>query len=230
MNRKVWSKLVVLITFTLLFGLVYATPQYSQDTAQPCIICHPQTLKELGPAGEYYKEKGTLEGYGELPREVRKVLGGECTVCHAQLKPNPKPRSLEGGPTSPNHRFELKHGGGQFWCFACHDPTNRDKLRLVDGTTIDFEDSILLCSQCHAVVYDDWKKRIHGKWMGSWKEGKPAEICVDCHNPHDPVFGKLVPEPAPEKPPSSPTFENYNIYALLVLLASLALAIFSVWK
>ena len=229
MSRGIWNKLVMLITVALLLGLVYATPQYSQDTAQPCIICHPQSLEELGPAGKYYKEKGTLEGYGELPRkEEKKVLGGECTVCHAQLEPNPEPRVLEGGP--PNHRFEFKHGRGRFWCFACHDPVNRDKLRLLNGTTIDLEDYILVCAQCHEVLYYDWQDRLHGKWVGSWQNGKPEKGCIDCHYQHDPAFRPIQPEKPPEKPAERKKIPYYSLSFFIVLSLSIGLAIYAAWR
>jgi len=216
--------------FIILFwGAVYATPEIAQKTGEDCNICHPTKPSELGPVGEYYEEHGTLEGYGEMPKGEREP-GGRCNVCHAQLEPDPTPREL-AGPTSPNHQFELKHGEGRFWCLTCHDPVNRDKLRLLNGEKIGFDESTKLCSQCHGKVFKDWTDHIHGKWVGEWgEEAKPEKVCVDCHDPHDPVFGKLVPEPAPEKPPQSPHFENYNLYSVVVLLVAIGLAAFAARK
>lgn len=229
MSRLLSNKFGLLIALTILLGSVEALPEYSADTGEPCVVCHPQTLRERGPAGEYYKEHGTLEGYGKLPEEEREVLGGVCTACHAQMEPNFTPRELVAGPTSPNHRFELNHSK-RFWCLTCHDPVNRDRLRLINGTRVEFEESIQICAQCHAVVYADWQKHIHGKWVGQWKEAEPQKICVDCHNPHDPDFEKLVPEPAPKDPPESVPFENYNLYSALVLIVAAALAALAAWK
>ncbi len=239
MSWKVLNKVaVVVLIFALLTGIAYAKPEFAQETGQPCNVCHPDSPPQLGPAGEYFKEKGTLEGYGELPVQGEEKPGGRCTVCHANLKPNPTPREIVAGPTSPNHRFKLNHGNGRFWCFECHNPANRDKLRLLNGTEIDFKDSPILCSQCHGIVYRDWEAHIHGRWTGSWEEGKPALSCASvnapddrgCHNPHDPKFKPIEPEPAPKRPPESPHFKNYNLYTAVVLAISIVLAIIAAWK
>ncbi len=78
---------------------------------------------------------------------------------------------------------------------------NRDKLKLADGEIIDFTESYRLCGQCHGNIYRDWKAGIHGKRVGSFKGGKRTYfLCVNCHNPHDPKFKPLKPEPPPIRP------------------------------
>ncbi len=237
MNERVVTWLVTTVIVLLVFGQSYAKPEFAQQTGQPCNVCHPEGPPKLGPAGEYFKEHGTLEGYGGTEVKEKAEAGGRCNVCHANLEPNPTPRFLEAGPTSPNHRFELKHGGGRFWCFGCHDPVNRDKLRLLNGTQIDFKDAPVLCGQCHGLVYRDWKNHIHGRWAGSWENAEPALTCASvtapekgCHNPHDPKFKPIKPEPAPQKPPESPHFKNYNLYSAIVIAVAFALALFAAWK
>jgi len=211
-------------------ALSYATPQYAQETGQSCVVCHPNGPPELGPAGEYFKEKGTLEGYGELP-EKKGEPGGRCTVCHAQLVPNPEPRDLSGAPAEPNHRFELKHGGGRFWCLTCHSAANRDMLRLFNGTEIPlFDNPVPLCAQCHGPVYEDWKDHIHGRWVGNLSNPRPALLCTGCHNPHDPKFKPIKPEKPPQRAPESPELPHYPVYSFIVLVLSIALAIYAAWR
>ncbi len=235
MNWKVSNKgtvLVLILIFVLLLGTVYATPEYAKKTGQPCIVCHPNNItSQLGPAGQYFKENGTLAGYGEV-KLAKGLPGGTCNVCHVNIKPNPIPHSLAGAPYSPNHHFVFNHGGGKFWCLACHDSVNRNKLRLINGTTLPLSDPTPLCAQCHGPVYNDWINHLHGRWAGSWKvgQGKPALQCINCHNPHNPHFKPIKPMPAPLHPPPSPHFANYNLYSAVVLVVSAALAIFAAWK
>ncbi|MBP1731979.1 MAG: Doubled motif (Paired 1) [Deltaproteobacteria bacterium] len=95
----------------------------------------------------------------------------------------------------------LKHAAEQRWCLDCHDAQNRDKLRLANGDHVDFEHSYELCGQCHGNIYRDWKAGIHGKRTGYFEGGQRMYmLCVNCHNPHDPAFKPLKPEPPPHRP------------------------------
>ena len=68
-----------------------------------------------------------------------------CSECHKDLKPNPAPRQLK----DMHDEIVLKHGERGRWCFDCHNPDDRDKLRLASGKLIDFKESYLLCVHCH---------------------------------------------------------------------------------
>ena len=46
---------------------VEAKPDFAAQTKKDCTFCHPKGPPVLGPAGLYFKEKGTLEGYGAAP-------------------------------------------------------------------------------------------------------------------------------------------------------------------
>jgi len=119
-----------------------------------------------------------------------------CSECHKEMKPNPKRRELKDEHTS----IVLNHAQGQRWCLDCHDVTNRDKLRLVSGERIGFDESFRLCGQCHGDKYRDWKVGVHGKRTGMWNGEKQYLLCVHCHNPHDPRFKPLQPMPPPARP------------------------------
>ncbi len=119
-----------------------------------------------------------------------------CSECHKEMKPNPARRELKEEHTN----IVLNHAQGQRWCLDCHDISNRDKLRLVSGEKIGFEESFRLCGQCHGDKYRDWKVGVHGKRTGMWNGEKQYLLCVHCHNPHDPGFKPLAPLPPPTRP------------------------------
>lgn len=118
-----------------------------------------------------------------------------CTECHADLEVNEERRELDF-----HEEIVLKHAEEQRWCLDCHNPNNRDKLRLANGQLIFFEKSYRLCGQCHGTIYRDWKAGIHGKRTGMWNGKKQYRLCVHCHNPHNPKFKPLKPLPPPIMP------------------------------
>ncbi len=118
-----------------------------------------------------------------------------CTECHADLEVNEERRELDF-----HEEIVLKHAEEQRWCLDCHNPNNRDKLRLANGQLIFFEKSYLLCGQCHGTIYRDWKAGIHGRRTGFWNGRKQYRLCVHCHNPHNPKYKPLKPLPPPIMP------------------------------
>lgn len=119
-----------------------------------------------------------------------------CSECHKEMKPNPTRRELK----EEHAGIVLNHAQGQRWCLDCHDTSNRDKLRLVNGEKIGFDESFRLCGQCHGDKYRDWKVGVHGKRTGMWNGEKQYLLCVHCHNPHDPGFKPLAPMSPPTRP------------------------------
>ncbi len=117
-----------------------------------------------------------------------------CSNCHADMKPNYAQRVLK------DEHVNIKLNHGKKWCFTCHNPNNRDVLRLADGTLLSFEKSYLLCGQCHGPNLRDWKTGIHGKMTGMWNGKKQYLLCAHCHNPHAPRFRPLKPSPPPLPP------------------------------
>ncbi len=119
-----------------------------------------------------------------------------CSECHKGMKPNTKRRVL----TEEHTNIVLNHAQGERWCLDCHDTYDRDRLHLVNGQRIRFEESYRLCGQCHGDKYRDWKVGVHGKRTGMWNGEKQYLLCVNCHNPHDPRFKPLKPMPPPVRP------------------------------
>ena len=118
-----------------------------------------------------------------------------CSDCHSEMTPNPKRRKLEEEHTN----IVLNHGQGR-WCLDCHDLNNRDKLHLISGEKVGFDESYRLCGQCHGDKYRDWKVGVHGKRTGYWNGKKEYLLCPHCHNPHNPRFKPLAPKPPPVRP------------------------------
>jgi hypothetical protein len=115
-----------------------------------------------------------------------------CSQCHAYWKTNPEPRVL-----APVHDVGLKHGEGRLWCLVCHDPDDRDSLRTVRGTKVDFDQAWRVCGQCHSARQKDWYFGAHGKRVENWKGEAKRYSCTHCHNPHQPSFMQRKPKPPP---------------------------------
>lgn len=119
-----------------------------------------------------------------------------CSGCHSGMEPDPKKREL-----SFHQEIRIKgHGEPRRWCLDCHNPANRDTLRLVNGDAVEFKNLPLFCGQCHGRIYRYWEKGIHGKRTGRWDGAKEYVPCTSCHNPHSPRFAPLVPQPGPARP------------------------------
>jgi uncharacterized CHY-type Zn-finger protein len=99
--------------------------------------------------------------------------------------------------------WTLVHGGGNLWCLDCHDNEDRDKLVRLNGDLLTFNQSHVLCGECHGPVLRDWDRGIHGATTGYWDmsrdEGETTvrKLCVECHLPHNPTFASMTPQAGP---------------------------------
>jgi len=120
-----------------------------------------------------------------------------CTRCHDRPEDtNPQQRNL----VAMHQDIKLAHGSREQWCYDCHNPTFRDKLRLAGGRLVGFEASYELCGQCHGEKLRDWRSGIHGRRIGCWNGKRQYLLCVNCHNPHAPKFKPMHPRPRPKRP------------------------------
>ena len=120
-----------------------------------------------------------------------------CTRCHDKPDDfNTTPRVL----LTQHTNIHLDHGSRERWCYDCHNPSNRDRLRLASGRLIPFEISFELCGQCHGEKLRDWRAGIHGRRIGCWNGERQYLLCVNCHNPHAPKFKRMHPLPRPQRP------------------------------
>jgi hypothetical protein len=120
-----------------------------------------------------------------------------CSSCHASMEINRKKRELK----DEHAKIKLHHAETMRWCLDCHEARNRDKLRLYNGELINFTESYRLCGECHGPQYRDWRAGIHGKRTGHFAGGKRTYLlCAHCHDPHEPKFKPIKPEPPPFPP------------------------------
>lgn len=119
-----------------------------------------------------------------------------CSNCHEDQEPNLKRRELK----EEHKQIKLHHGPRDRWCFDCHNPKDRDRLRLASGRLVKFTESYKLCGQCHGPKLRDWRVGVHGKRTGHWRGKKQYLLCAHCHNPHSPRFKKIKPLPPPKRP------------------------------
>lgn len=115
-----------------------------------------------------------------------------CSQCHDHWQTKTEPRVL-----APVHDVGLKHGGGRLWCLVCHDPKDRDSLRTVRGTKVDFDQAWRVCGQCHSARQKDWYFGAHGKRVEKWQGEAKRYNCTHCHNPHQPPFMHRKAKPPP---------------------------------
>lgn len=151
-------------------------------------------VKEKGP-GKYRRRGDEHIVYPVAPPPFSEDIF-PCSDCHSDMEVNRERRELE----DEHLDIVLNHAEGQRWCLDCHNPEDRDLLRLASGETIPFTESYRLCGQCHGDKFRDWKVGIHGKRTGYWNGEKQYLLCASCHNPHSPSFKALKPMPAPVRP------------------------------
>ena len=143
------------------------------------------------------------EGRGSAPHERLEVPPPPfteglfpCSNCHSGMPVNRTRRVLKDMHTD----IVLKHDEAHRWCLDCHGAENRDRLHLASGEPVSFEESYLLCGQCHGEKLRDWRAGVHGRRTGAWNGTKGYLLCAHCHNPHQPRFKALAPKPAPLRP------------------------------
>lgn len=116
-----------------------------------------------------------------------------CSDCHEDEPVNAKEREL----TEEHENKQLQHGGERFWCLTCHGSKNKDSLTSLKGRPIGFDESFILCGQCHFQRQRDWYFGAHGKRIGNWRGERRVMTCPECHDPHSPSIKPFKPSPPP---------------------------------
>jgi hypothetical protein len=128
-----------------------------------------------------------------------------CSGCHdGKEKVNTARRELG---FHDEQQSVFAHDAEHRWCLDCHDAQRRDQLHLTNGDLVPFTESYRLCGQCHGDKLRDWRAGIHGKRIGSWSGAKTYFLCVNCHNPHTPLFKGVKETLVNGKPLVMPTLE-----------------------
>jgi hypothetical protein len=116
-----------------------------------------------------------------------------CSQCHWEDEEVDMTRR----PLEHHEEIVFEHDAENRWCFSCHNPQQRDRLHLADGRLIPFEESYLLCGQCHGPQLRHWRAGDHGKRTGLWSGQKEYLLCAHCHDPHSPHIKPVEPMPPP---------------------------------
>lgn len=121
-----------------------------------------------------------------------------CQSCHSVRSPNPQNGSV--GPLVSFHQ-DLDFVHGKLVCISCHNPEGSyADFRLASGESINPENVMTLCAQCHGPQFRDYQNGSHGGMTGHWdlrKGPRQRNHCVDCHDPHKPAFPLFRPVAGP---------------------------------
>jgi formate-dependent nitrite reductase cytochrome c552 subunit len=120
-----------------------------------------------------------------------------CASCHSTKLPDTSTRRGEDLDQF-HHGLQMAHGDRS--CLSCHNADDYNSLRLADGTSVAFAESMQLCAQCHGPQFRDYKHGSHGGMTGYWDLTRGARTrnhCMSCHDPHAPAFPTLRPLPPP---------------------------------
>jgi len=126
-----------------------------------------------------------------IPERKSQIESYKCTECHTKSI-----AELKGSKSGKKAHWDisLKHANEHTMnCVTCHDDKNMDNLTSLTHTSIDFNKSYKVCSQCHSKQFNDWKGGAHGKRLKSWASPRLSNTCVNCHNPHKPSFESRYP-------------------------------------
>jgi 5-methylcytosine-specific restriction endonuclease McrA len=138
----------------------------------------------------------------ELPRENllnNATIVGNCWVCHAMWASIPQISHFPAQFVHPE--VKLNHGKNNR-CFNCHLESDRNHYVDNDGVSkIMYFNVELLCARCHGVVYNRWKKGMHGSLRGKWFVKGRFDVknfkCTFCHDPHSPKYKYKKFDPSP---------------------------------
>lgn len=134
-----------------------------------------------------------------------------CVTCHTTRTPDRTNRREEDLDLF-HQGLIVEHGGMS--CLSCHNSENYDTLKLADGTAVGFEQTMLLCAQCHGPQTRDYTKGSHGGMTGYWdltRGPRERNACTVCHDAHAPAYPQLMPVFAPKDivPPEHPAYESH---------------------
>jgi len=139
----------------------------------------------------------------------------DCYGCHEKSKPPTLRFDTNMVIIVPKEHADVVMSHGRHNrnnnCYNCHDEQNLELFQTRDGHPVKFENSPALCGSCHGPTYRDWEAGVHGRTGGYWLASageRHRQICVDCHNPHNPKIPGRHPFPPPHPlRPNQPTAE-----------------------
>jgi len=127
-----------------------------------------------------------------IPERKSQISSYNCVECHTE--PLRVLKQKQADKKAAHWDIKLNHANPETMnCTTCHTSNDMGNLHSLTSSTIDFNYSHKLCSQCHQKEFKDWKGGAHGKQLGGWSPPRLSNTCVNCHNPHTPQFEKRWP-------------------------------------
>lgn len=117
----------------------------------------------------------------------------ECQLCHIKRQTREVFLSPKKVTTKEHTHIDIAHGSLKKACNDCHDLNNSNKL-ILPAT---FANTNQICARCHIENYAEWQRGQHGKKTGGWLKNNVAYNCIDCHDPHNVSFKKMMAVPGP---------------------------------
>ncbi|TDP76077.1 cytochrome c3 family protein [Bradymonas sediminis] len=183
-----------LVALFLAVGLGACTGSSGEEPVVPSApVAQEPGPKRYGTTIVASRELGTLKT--RVGKE--EFAGVMCSTCHTidiDKAPAEYPTELE------DFHKGMKFTHGALTCNSCHNPADRNTLRAANGKVIEFEDTMELCGQCHGPKLRDYQNGAHGGMSGYWDLDKGPRVrnnCINCHDPHDPVYPSMMPAPPP---------------------------------
>jgi len=183
----------------------HQTPQAGeradQPATQPSTGGPAQTMPTMPTTMPTLNELDQIGDPGDtIIKRIPKLEMYPCSDCHSTPADfNATPRTMTKEHTDKKVHFQGRNDNAE-WCHRCHKEGNYLKLNRHNGKEVSFNEAYLLCGECHGTQYNDWRRNIHGKRVGSWNGPKQVYSCPECHDPHAPAFKPMKPEPMPIAP------------------------------
>ena len=134
-----------------------------------------------------------------VAQRTHQIAQYPCATCHQQALQEPERERISQRWSHVN--IQLAHGQtAGMDCQTCHDYADMRQLRLHNGSAVDFDQSYLVCQQCHFQQVRDWAGGAHGKRLAGWRGQRVIKNCADCHDPHAPAFEPRFPVQGPTIP------------------------------
>lgn len=147
------------------------------------------------PTGAVIHDTTPLRGEVGALRLHRDGSEAKCSSCHDGFAHGVGEAALQG-----EHSDLTFDHGLNLLCLNCHHPENSDAYLYHDQSEIPGDEPNRLCAKCHGPHFRDFKLGVHGRTNGYWnaKLGEQKRLaCIQCHDPHRPMFPRIQPEPGP---------------------------------
>ena len=198
MNQMTTKLILKLMAICLFVVSCKHEDKHKYHTVVDKIVAETVTSEKTTLTSEIYNEGIKTVSVNEdgfeflIPDRKSQIASYNCTECHTESIEDLKQPNL--GEKAAHWNIKLVHASAETMnCATCHTSNDMDNLHSLTNSTIDFNYSYKVCSQCHQQEFKDWKGGAHGKQLGGWAPPRLSNTCVNCHNPHQPAFEKRWP-------------------------------------